>query len=188
MRDESIGEATARIRRALHNRCDPDCACVTAVAVSSAADVLSGFRADKAAPPLVPHHLPAGTPAASLLEVPGGIVAVEDGGLQGSELATLRRLSRGTRAASMYWNGVGDVGIAFARDGVILHGTGDELPTHGNGADPDVASLFEDLDPSVHGNIYAGLIAIERFTGLRIDGDPLQQPALVHPLRRSQNA
>jgi hypothetical protein len=183
MNDESFAEAVARIQRTLRNRCGQDAACVTLVAERSVADVRSGFLVEPTSAPCAPHQLPVDVPAVSLLEAPGGIVAVEDDGLAGSDLATLQRLSAGTRAASMYWNGIGDVAIGFARDGAVLPGTGDALPIGDDRADPDFAAAFAGLDTSAHGITFCGLLAVERFTGVRIDGEPLEEPAAVFPVR-----
>lgn len=76
------------------------------------------------------------------------------------------------RAASMYWNGIGDVAIGFARDGAVLPETGDALPIGDDGADRDAAAAFAGLDTSVHGTTLCGLLSVERFTGMRIDGEP----------------
>jgi hypothetical protein len=165
MNDESFAEAVARIQRTLRNRCGQDAACVTLVAERSVADVRSGFLVEPTSAPCAPHQLPVDVPAVSLLEAPGGIVAVEDDGLAGSDPATLQRLSAGTRAASMYWNGIGDVPIGDDR------------------ADPDFAAAFAGLDTSAHGITFCGLLAVERFTGVRIDGEPLEEPAAVFPVR-----
>jgi hypothetical protein len=122
-----------------------------------AAYVLSAFGVDPADPP----DDVSGLPAVSLLDVPDGIVAIEDGGRASLERNALRWISQGGKAASLYWDGNRHFALALARDGVVLRGPGD-------------ATLVDGLDPSVLGRVSCGLVVVERFTGLRFDGDSPQ--------------
>jgi hypothetical protein len=158
MSEESTAEAAARIRAALGNRRDSEAVGVTAVSGRMAAYVLSAFGVDPAEPP----DDPPGLPTVSLLDVSDGVVAVEDGGRAAPEHNALRWLSQGGEAASLYWDGSGNIALALARDGVVLRSRD--------------AALVDGLDPAVLGLVSCGLIVVERFTGLRIDGDSPQVP------------
>jgi hypothetical protein len=176
---ESFADAVARIEQALRNRSDPEAACVTVVAERASPDVLAAFLVPRDAGPVkAGRRLRSGARGVSVLVVAGGAVAVEDDGFTGSSVPALERLSIGTRAASVFWNGVGDFAVGFARDGVVLDGSADGFPT--GDVDPEVAVALAGLDPEVHDQRSCALVAVERFTGVRIDGAPPSEPVEVY--------
>jgi hypothetical protein len=175
---EGFAEAVARIERALRNRSDLEATCVTVVAGRGSPDVLAAFLVPHGAEPVPAGRLPAGARGVSVLVVPGGTVAVEDDGFTGSSGPALEQLSRGTRAASVFWNGWADFAVGFARDGVELDGSGDGFPT--GDVDPEVVAALAGLDPEEHDQRSCALVAIERFTGVRIDAAPPPGPVEVY--------
>jgi hypothetical protein len=176
---EGVAEAVARIEQALRGRSDPEAACVTVVAERASPDILAAFLVPpRAAPVKAGRRLRAGARGVSVLAVPGGAVAVEDDGFTGSSGPVLERLSSGTRAAAVFWNGVGDFAVCFARDGVVLDGSADGFPT--GDVDPEVADALAGLDPEGHDQRSCALVAVERFTGVRIDGAPPSGPVRVY--------
>jgi hypothetical protein len=74
-----------------------DAACLAAVVGSTSSEVL----------------------AVSVVDVPGGVIAVEVNGFQGSLPEVIQRLSVGGATASMFWNVNDDNAFSCGRDGEI---------------------------------------------------------------------
>jgi hypothetical protein len=180
---ESVADAVARFERTLGNHCDFDSVHITVAGGADRADVLRGMRAEPDGGPVAPDTVPTDLPAASLLEVDGGVVAVEAKWFSGPYDDLVRTLSRGGRAAaSVGWNGIGERWAYFARDGVVLF-AGDEFPFDSDDdVHPEIAALLAWDDEGHEGDLPV-LIAVERFTGVRIDGPALTERAPVHRLR-----
>jgi hypothetical protein len=183
---ESVADAVARFERTLGNHSDFDAVYITVAAGVDRADVLHVLRAEPDGGPVAPDTVPSDLPAASLLEVGGGVVAVQDRWANGSydDRDLVQTLSRGGRAAaSIAWNGIGRRWAYFARDGVVLFDA-DEFPFDSDDdVHPEIAALFPRADTGHEGGNLQALIAVERFTGLRIDGPALTERAPVHRLR-----
>jgi hypothetical protein len=161
-----------------------EAATVTAITGLGADEVLEAFGADPAEPMVDREELSEMAPAVSLLEVPGGIVAIEDDGFEGSSGVVLHRASARGLAAAMYWNsGVGRFEFATGRDGVVSS-AGESLYRGELGDDPHIAAAFAGLELASGDRIerleLLGLIAVERYTGLRIEGPPADPPVRVH--------
>jgi hypothetical protein len=115
--DRDIAKAQADINTTMLGRADLDAACVSLVAGSTGEQVLDAFGAD---PSASGDDADEDSPGVSVIEVAGGIIAIEDNGFQGSLPAVMRSASAHGRAASTLWNDVGDSAITFAEGGEIL--------------------------------------------------------------------
>ncbi|MFL6072583.1 MAG: DUF6461 domain-containing protein [Mycobacteriales bacterium] len=143
-----------------------DAATVTVVAGRSAEDVLRGFGADPAAPASLAELLREVTvdPWVAVLSDGGHVLAVEFNGYQGAGRPVLDAVSRGGRAASMFWNVNALTRLSFARDGTVLGSfePGLEAPPD----DPDAVAALDGLDlEDYRDRTGKGLVAVERFTG-----------------------
>lgn len=179
-----LSAARERLQRALRGRADPGAACVTLVAGSTIDEVLHAFGAEPEHPAVDPSEVPFGIPAVAVAAVPGGVVAIEDNGFQGSAPAVLRLASARGPAASMYWNENADMALGLARAGVVT-GPGEGILTGELGDDPAVLALFHGLgDPEDDSWLtdveVRGLVAAERFTGVRLDAPPADPRGVVH--------
>lgn len=179
-----VGAARERLQRALRGRAEPGAACVTLVAGSTVEEVLDAFGAEPGRPAVDSSEVPFGIPAVAVLEVPGGVVAIEDNGFQGAAQVVLRLASARGRAASMYWNENADMSLGLAQAGVVA-GPGEGVLTGELDDDPAVLALFDGLgDPDDDSWLtdveVRGLVAAERFTGVRVDAPPAEPPAAVH--------
>jgi hypothetical protein len=179
-----VGAAKERLQRALRGRADQEAACVTLVAGSTVGEVLHAFGADPDRPPVDPSEVPSGIPAVAVAEVRGGVVAIEDNGFQGSAPVVLRLASARGRAASIYWNQNADMALGLAEAGVVT-GPGEGILTGELGDDPAELALFHGLgDPDDDSWLtdveVRGLVAAERFTGVRLDAPPADPRAAVH--------
>lgn len=179
-----VGAAKERLQRALRGRSEPEAACVTLVAGRTVGEVLDAFGAEPGRPAVDPSELPFGIPSVSLVAAPGGVVAIEDNGFAGAAPVVLRLASARGRAASMYWNENGDMALGLAQAGVVS-GPGEDVLTGELGDDPAVLALFDGLgDPDGDDWLsdveVRGLVAAERFTGVRLDVPPAEPPGAVH--------
>ncbi|WP_194818627.1 DUF6461 domain-containing protein [Nocardia sp. XZ_19_385] len=149
--------------RWIRNSALADAATITVVAGADASAVLEAFGANPAHPePMDVFADRANDPWVAVVGVPGAVIAVEYNGYQGSLGPELRALSRGTRAASLYWNVNGHTRLSFATDGRVLAAV--ELGTAQT--DPVLEPLLRDLDfADYRDHIAKGLVAVERFTG-----------------------
>jgi hypothetical protein len=150
-------------------------ATVTFVVGKSSLEVLRAIGADETAPTPIIEFSDRGAgnidPWVCVLDVPGGTVAVEYNGWQGSLRPVLRALtSPDNLAASMYWSVNGVHRLSIARDGNVLaqFELGMEDTTS-----PEALELLTDLD--VHGRHRSavGLLAATRFTGISMSAEDL---------------
>jgi hypothetical protein len=141
--------------------------CVTVVTGATVSAVLNAFgaRTDRTYAVDDTFLLEAHT-AACVVDVPGGVVAVEFNGYQGSRAEVLGPASRRGKAASIFWNVNYVVQFTCARRGRTLAMTDLSL-----GADPDelprslrpMLSLTESDDADL---VAVGMAMVDRFTGL----------------------
>jgi len=168
-----------RFQRALRGRCSLEAACVTVAAGCSTDDVLRAFGANPAEPAVPWVGSSDDVPGVSVLELPGGVLAVEDNGFAGCAAHVMRAASAHGRAAGFYWNAIGDQAVMFAEKGEILDGgdylLGDERLEH-----PAIAAIVDDIAGSTDDPKLIGLLAVERFTGVRIAEPATPSPMLVH--------
>ncbi|MCA2208117.1 DUF6461 domain-containing protein [Nocardia rosealba] len=143
-----------------------EAATITVVAAARPDGVVRAFGADPTAPEemaaLEERAMTGGDPWIAVAPLTDAVLAVEYNGYQGSHVPELRALSRGTRAASLYWNVNGVTRLSFADDGRIVAAF--ELGEPQN--DPALEPILRDLDFDDYGHrIAKGLVALERFTG-----------------------
>lgn len=152
-------------------------ATVTFVAGKSGSEVLRDFGADESAPTPIEefydrddHNI---DPWVCVLDVPGGAVAVEFNGWQGTEFPVLRALSSpGNLAASMYWNVNAVRRFSLARDGEVLSRFElglDDIES------PEARELLADLDVKGRHRNAVGVLAATRFTGISLSADDLKR-------------
>lgn len=152
-----------------------EAATVTFVAGKTSPEVLRAFGADEAAPTPIAefydrdyHDI---DPWVCVLDVPGGTVAVEFNGWQGSTEPALRALSSPHHlAASMFWNINAVKRFSLARAGEVLTNfeLGIDETTH-----PEAVELLADLDGEGRHPNAVGLLAATRFTGLSLSAADL---------------
>lgn len=178
--NEDVLETKTRIATTLLGRANPDAACVSLIVGSTVAEVLNAFDADPDQPAVPRNALAHEAACVVIVEASGGIVAIEDNGYQGSMAEVMRPSSAHGRAASMFWNDNGESSMTFAEREEIRD-SGEYFPDENPFDDADIAALVEevaalpDVDPTL-----VGLLAIERFTGMRIDASPASPPARVY--------
>lgn len=156
-------------------------ACLTMVLGSSRTAVIEVFGADAHATlPIEDAH----RDGVAVVDVPGGVLAIEPNGFQGSLPEILEALSTGGSAASMFWNVNDDNAFSCARGGrlvatVDMYDAEDadevDLPD-------DLRPLFEqaaDEDADLHA---VGLAMVEQFTGVRIMAAHVEGVDAVHPI------
>lgn len=139
---------------------------ITVVAASDPDTVVRAFGADPAARAsmenLEDKAMERGDPWIAVVPIGDAVMAVEYNGYQGSQAPELRALSRGTRAASMFWNVNGLTQLSFAADGEVVAAF--ELGEQCD--DPVLEPALRDLDfDDYRHQIAKGLVAVERFTG-----------------------
>ncbi|MFI6165636.1 DUF6461 domain-containing protein [Nocardia sp. NPDC051052] len=150
-----------------------DAGTITVVAAGNPDTVVRSFGADPAAPErmdeLEERAMERNDPWIAVASIADGVMAVEYNGYRGSHGPELRALSRGTRAASLYWNVNGLTRLSFAEDGRIIAAF--ELGEQQQ--DPALEPILRDLDFDDYRNrIAKGLVAVERFTGSAVaEGD-----------------
>lgn len=143
-----------------------DAGTITVVTAANPDTVVRAFGGDPATPEqmdeLEDRSMQHGDPWIAVAPITDAVLAVEYNGYQGSHSPELRALSRGTRAASLYWNVNGVTRLSFAADDRIV--TAFELGEQQH--DPALEPILRDLDFSDYRNqIAKGLVAVERFTG-----------------------
>jgi hypothetical protein len=165
----------------LVGRAELDAACVSLITGSTVDQVRDAFGADPSAPPVPRDTLPEDAATMSVVEVAGGILVIEDNGYQGSLVEVMRPASAGGRMASMFWNSVAESSMSFAERGRIRD-TGEYFPDENPFTDPDIAGMVDEIAAFAYENssMLVGLLAVERFTGVRIDAPAASPPALVH--------
>ncbi|WP_433574951.1 DUF6461 domain-containing protein [Nocardia brasiliensis] len=143
-----------------------DAGTITVVAASDPGTVVRAFGGDPAAPErmdeLEERAMERGDPWIAVASLADAVLAVEYNGYQGSHGPELRALSRGTRAASLYWNVNGLTRLSFAADGRIVAAFELGEQQHDRMLEP----ILRDLDfDDYRDKIAKGLVAVERFTG-----------------------
>jgi hypothetical protein len=149
-----------------------DAACVTAIADAAVEAVLAAFGAD-------PSIELTGNDAfgddyggaVAAHAVPGGVVAVELNGYQGSRGEVLARLSTLGLAASIFWNVEDDNAFTYASDGEVADGVDmyDAEDPEEVDLPPDLMALFVQAADDEHPMMWAvGLAMVEQFTGVAI--------------------
>lgn len=157
-----------------------DAACVTAAPGANKADVLAAFGAEPATIPVAETDFGV-MPAVGVVEVPGGIVAVEVNGWEGSRAEVLRAVAAHGQAASAYWNVNALTRVSLARDGRVLSAFEAWADSRRHGDDPGIADEFIDGLDFDHGNRKpCMLVVVERFTGLRLTADIVESIDRVH--------
>ncbi|HTW13962.1 MAG TPA: DUF6461 domain-containing protein [Nocardioides sp.] len=163
-----------------------DAACVTAVAGATGQEVLAAFGADTS--------ISLGrddaygydkyTATVAVHDVPGGVVALELNGFQGSLEPVLGRLSRLGPAASIFWNVNDDNAFTCARDGALV-ATVDMYDAE----DPDdvdlpddLMSLFVQADDEDASMWAVGMAMVEAFTAVRIGEKAVAAAGPFHPI------
>ncbi|ASF07006.1 hypothetical protein NBRGN_072_00090 [Nocardia brasiliensis NBRC 14402] len=137
---------------------------ITVVAAVDPETVVRAFGADPAVPERMDEleERAMERPWIAVASLTDAVLAVEYNGYQGSRGPELRALSRGTRAASLYWNVNGLTQLSFAADGRIVAAF--ELGEQQR--DRTLEPILRDLDFDDYRNrIAKGLVAVERFTG-----------------------
>ena len=148
-----------------------EAATVTAVVGSTSDEVLRAFGADPAEPAsLLELASESEEPWVAVLAVGDGrVLAVEPNGWQASERPVLYGLSRRGRAASMYWN-MGRSRLSFAESGQVLA----QFEPGWEPVPAEAAHLVAGMDLEDHrGTSQKGLVAVERFTGIRLREEDL---------------
>ena len=160
-----------------------DAACVTVIVGSPANEVLARFGADSSRTMAAADgDAPGGSVA--VVGVPGGVLAVEFNGFQGSLGEVIQRLSTDGLAASMFWNVNDDNAFSCARDGQLIASVdmydaedGDEIDLP-----EELRDLFElaaDEDADLHA---VGVAMVERFTGVAVPEDAIASITVAHPV------
>lgn len=166
--------------------------CITAIAGATVENASAAFSVEDEGE-ILDIDDAADEPSIGLLTVPGGVIAVEYNGWEGSREPVLLAASTGTWAASVYWN-VNRLVLASLAEAnrvvaVLEQGVarGDE-----NAPSPIVDELVTDLDFSVEGPWVANSALIaRRYTGVEFTADDVLSieefmpilPALDDPLR-----
>lgn len=164
--------------------------CVTAVPGGRAEAVLKAFGADLSTVVTPAMRNEAHGFMIAATEVPGGVVAVEPGGFQGTVDRVLLRVADGGTAASVYWNANDDCAFVLVGDDkVISHieiwdaveaedsETLAELGIPGECHDLCLRESTDGREP------YAfGLALVAMTTGVDIARDAVAEPAVLHPL------
>ncbi|MEZ0579122.1 DUF6461 domain-containing protein [Nocardioides sp. MH1] len=162
-------------------------ACVTLVAGSTVEEVLERFGADASIILEGEDAYGGGSkyPASvAAVDVPGGVVAVEDNGYEGSRPEVLARLSAGGSAASMFWNVNDDNAFSCARDGRLVATVDMYDAEDPDGVDlPDeLTELFARAGDDETDMWAVGLAMAAEFTGVRVSRESMRNLA-VHPVR-----
>jgi hypothetical protein len=179
---DSVDYAAAedRLRGALLDAYDCDGGMVTVIVGCTVAAVLDAFGVapDDPGEPWPGLERGDGWGQVAILELPGAVVAVESEGAEGTRPEVLHRASRTGRAGSLYWlHAVAHNQLSFAKGGVVLYSEDAWYEPRVEG-DPQLQSVVAGLDFDDNWKV-SGFLAIEGFTGVRIDAAPVG-PVLVH--------
>lgn len=167
-----------------------EAACVTLIAGATSADVLEAFGVDTAV--VVPPEDAYGGgdvyfASVAVRDVPGGVVAVELNGFQGSVPEVLVGLSRLGRTASIFWNVNDDNAFSCASDGEVVASV-----DMYDAEDPSEVDLPADLvelfalagDDEDGVSMWAvGLAMADAFTQVSVGEDDLRSASPFHPIR-----
>jgi len=160
----------------------PSAACFTAAVGVTVDDVLRALGADHSTEPTA-------TFAASFDELTGwtplvvdelddAVLAAENNGWLGSRSEVVEAISRGGRAASVYWSVNADMSFLYAEDGVVVAWFDPVLVEHPwSGSDPGwVRERARDLRFGVGRPRSDSLVLLERLTGVRVERSWLERP------------
>lgn len=164
--------------------------CVTAVRGRQAEAVLKAFGADLSTVVTPAMRDEAQGFMIAATDVPGGVVAVEPGGFQGTVDRVLLRVADGGTAASVYWNANDDCAFVLVDAGkVISHiDIWDAVEAEDSETLAELGIPVECHDLCLRESTdgrepYAfGLALIAMTTGLDIPRDAVAEPAVLHPL------
>ena len=169
-----------------------DAACLTVVVGKDEAAVLHDLGADRTATVAMGDAVSFdedeegsnGPSFVSVIAVPGGVLAVEFNGYQGSLSEVVAALSSGGRAASMFWNVNDDNAFTCARQGELVATVDMYDAEEPDSVDlPDeLMTLFasaEDGDADLHA---LGLAMVEQFTGIRITPEQIASLDAAYPV------
>jgi hypothetical protein len=111
-------------------------------------------------------------------ELDGDVLVAENNGWQGSRPEVLEAVSRGGRAASVYWSVNADMGFVYAVDGVVVAWFDPLLvELEWTGSDPEsVRRQATDLPFGVDGPRSASLALVTRLIGPRLERSWLERP------------
>lgn len=167
--------------------------CVTVVAGVEPDEVLRRFGADTSRIldlEIEADDIEAYGQSIAATAVPGGVVAVEWNGFQGSREEILLRVAGDATAASVYWNVDSDNSFRAVRDGTVRVDV--DMYDFLDAADPEViaelslpAELLALCMQAAESNMElwpTGLAMAETFTGVAIPRAALVEPATLHPL------
>ncbi|MBO8190715.1 hypothetical protein ITI46_03215 [Streptomyces oryzae] len=201
---ESSGAAVRELRALLNELALDEAACITAVRGADVAEVIRLFGGDPVgAPPArakprawgkavqrvlgeelleeLAEHPDRQTSPIAVAQAGPAVVVVEYNGFQGTREEVLRPLSRlGGRAASAYWNDDALSELALAEDGLVLSSFEMLVPDHRYGAAPQAWDRYLDglaFDSDADWRA-AGLVAVTRATGARLDREWASAPQL----------
>jgi hypothetical protein len=111
------------------------------------------------------------------------VLLAENNGFHGSLREVLAGLSRGTVAASVYWNVNMQSSIGYAEDGQLLAAFDFVISQHAGGTDPDRLAPFLDglTFTNAHRKKAEAMAVLERVSGVRVGREWLRQrhPASV---------
>jgi hypothetical protein len=141
--------------------------CVTVVTGATASHVLKAFGARTDHTHTVDDaFLLEGHAAVCVVDVPGGVVAVEINGYQGSRAEVLGPASRRGKAASIFWNVNYVVQFTCARRGRTLAMTDLGLPVEADELPRSLRPLLSLTESDDADLVAVGMAMVDRFTGL----------------------
>ncbi len=155
--------------------------CITLVAGLSATEALKRVGADlaRSTPGRVDGARPQGYPTISALDVGSpdspSAALIEDNGFDGAQPDVLAALSRGGRAASVFWNVNGIVMFGCARRGKLVCTT--ELPDEPAELPRSLHRLMRSASDDDAPLVAIAMAMAATFTGVRVE----PEPALVDP-------
>ncbi len=154
---------------------DDEAMCVTYVRGLSPAEAFA--RMEATVDPEVESDHDEGAIAA--FPVAGGVVLVEPNGFAGILDDVMCKLSKGTAAATVFFNVNLDQDFVYAEDGVIITQFEPDQPGVRSGGDPDrLLEQMRVLDMETEGDLVKAAELAEMVTGLTLPGDD-DEPALT---------
>jgi hypothetical protein len=158
--------------------------CITLVADSSIKKVLKAFGADAEQRIPVADVLDDAQTAVSVIEVDGGVIAVEFNGFQGSRPEVLKEVARPGKAASMFWNVNGHERFGCAQRGKVLTTYDLVLGDDRDQFPKQLIVLLELAENDTTDLTALGVAMAEQFTGLAVTKDLIDAISvayLLHP-------
>jgi hypothetical protein len=145
--------------------------CITLVAGASVKKVLKAFGADADERIAVSQVLDDAQTAVSLIEVDGGVIAVEFNGFQGSRPEVLQVAARPGKAASMFWNVNGHEHFGCAQRGKLLATYDLVLGDDRDGFPKALLPVLELAEDEATDLTALGVAMAEQFTGITVTKD-----------------